>query len=75
MYIAVALPKILYAVDMWGTPKDLDTIADHKKGTTAATAKLTATQRAGALTITGCLHGPYGPAGPTCRTPSVTSQN
>ena len=56
MYIVVALPKILYAVDVWGTPKDLKMTAEHKKGISMAAAKLITTQRAGALAVTGCLH-------------------
>lgn len=55
MFIAVAIPRILYAVDVWGTPKDIEKIAAHKKGISVATAKLISTQRAGALAITGCL--------------------
>jgi ribonuclease HI len=55
MFIAVAIPKILYTVDVWGTPKDIEATAAQKKGLSQASAKLTTTQRAGALAITGCL--------------------
>ena len=43
MYIAAAKPKVLYAVDVWGTPKDLDSIAEHKNGIRTAAAKLIST--------------------------------
>ena len=43
MYTTVKLPKILYAADVWGTPKDLDTTVEHKKGISIAMAKLIAT--------------------------------
>ena len=55
MYITVAISKILYAVDIWGTPKNLDSIAEHKKGISTAAAKMISMQRAEALATTGCL--------------------
>ena len=55
MFISVAIPKILYAVDIWGTPKEIETMEARKKGLSMASAKLTSTQRAGAIAITGCL--------------------
>ena len=55
MFISVAIPKILYAVDIWGTPKEIETMEARKKGISMASAKLTSTQRAGAIAITGCL--------------------
>jgi hypothetical protein len=55
MYSSVAIPKILYAVDIWGMPKAIETTATNKKGTSIAVSKLTSTQRAGTLAITGCL--------------------
>lgn len=51
----MAIPKILYAVDVWGTPKALEATRTHKKSTSDAVSKLTTTQRAGTLVITGCL--------------------
>lgn len=55
MYSSVAIPKILYAVDVWGIPKILEETEPHRKNTSIAVSKLTTTQRAGTLAITGCL--------------------
>jgi len=55
LYTSVAIPKILYAVDVWGVPRPLDQLEAHKKGTSKAIAKLTSTQRAGTIAITGGL--------------------
>ena len=55
MYISVAILKILYMVDVWGTPKVLETLKVNRKGMSTAVSKLTSTQRAGTLVITGCL--------------------
>ena len=55
MYASVAIPRILYAADIWGIPKPIEGRATHKKGTSVAIAKLTSTQRAGALAVTGGL--------------------
>ena len=55
LFISVALPKILYAVDVWGIPKPFESTAVTKRGTSGAVAKLTSTQRAGTLAITGGL--------------------
>ena len=52
MFISVALPKILYAVDVWGIPKPIEGIVAHKRGTSGMVTKLTSTQRAGALAVT-----------------------
>ena len=54
MYCSVAIPRILYAADVWGVPKPIEGLATHK-GTSTAIAKLTSTQRAGALAVTGGL--------------------
>jgi hypothetical protein len=55
MFIAVAIPKILYVVDIGVHPRILNQ-QWHKKGISLATAKLTSTQWAGALATMGCLH-------------------
>lgn len=55
MYISVAMPKILYAADIWGAPKPIEGLATHKKGTSTAITRLTSTQRAGALAVMGGL--------------------
>ena len=55
IYRSVAIPRILYAADIWGAPKPIEGLAAHKKGTSTAIAKLTSTQRAGALAVTGGL--------------------
>ena len=55
MFISVALPKILYTVDVWGIPKPIEGIAVHKRGTSGMVTKLTSTQRAGALAAMGGL--------------------
>lgn len=47
--------KILYAVDIWGAPKALEATELRKTGMSRAVSKLTSTQRAVALAITGCL--------------------
>ena len=55
MFISVALPKILYAVDVWGIPKPIEGIVAHKKGMSGMVTKLTSMQRAGALAVMGGL--------------------
>lgn len=55
LYTSVAIPRILYAADIWGVPKPIEGRATHKKGTSTAISKLTTTQRAGALAVTGGL--------------------
>jgi hypothetical protein len=55
MFISVAIPRILYAVDIWGTPRAIEATEVHKKGTSMAVLKLTSVQRAGTIAITGCL--------------------
>ena len=55
MYVSVAIPKILYAVDVWGIPKPMEGTVANKKGTSSMVTKLTSTQRAGTLAITGGL--------------------
>ena len=55
MLISVAMPKILYAVDVWGIPKPIEGTVIDKKGMSRAIAKLTSTHRAGTLAVTGGL--------------------
>ena len=54
-YKSVTIPKVLYAVDIWGILTALEETEPHKKGTSIAVSKLTTTQRAGMLAMTGCL--------------------
>src|SRR6266702_3761326 len=55
MFVSIAIPKILYAVDVWGVPKPIELLEPHRKGTSRAIKKLTTTQRAGTLAVTGGL--------------------
>ncbi len=55
MFVSIAIPKILYAVDVWGVPKPIESLEPHRKGTSRAITKLTTTQRAGTLAVTGGL--------------------
>ena len=55
MFSSVAIPRILYAVDVWGIPKPIEGLAVNRRSTNAAVSKLTSTQRAGALAVTGGL--------------------
>jgi hypothetical protein len=55
IYIGVAIPRILYGVDVWCVPAYEAPVGDKHKGSAAAIKKLTTTQRAGALAITGGL--------------------
>ena len=55
LFISGATTKMLYVVVGWGTPKAIETLNTHNKGTSVAASKLTSTQRAGTLAITGGL--------------------
>ena len=55
LYISVALPKILYAIDIWCTPPRNTTEGPATKGSAAAIRQITKVQRAGTLAITGGL--------------------
>ena len=55
MYNSVTVPKILYAVDVWGILKPIAGTAVNKRSTSMAVSKLASTQRAGALVVTGGL--------------------
>jgi ribonuclease HI len=53
LYTSVAIPRILYAVDVWCNPTRKE-FPDHK-GTAKVIKQITSIQRAGALAITGGL--------------------
>jgi hypothetical protein len=53
LYTSVAIPRILYAADVWCTPARKD--GQEKKGVTKVIKRLTTVQRTGALAITGGL--------------------
>lgn len=53
IYQGVAIPRILYGVDIWCTPTQRGLRGKVTQGPTAVIAKLVTTQRAGALAITG----------------------
>lgn len=53
IYQGVAIPRILYGVDIWCTPSQRSLRGKVTQGPTATIAKLATTQRAGALAITG----------------------
>jgi ribonuclease HI len=55
LYISIALPKVLYAVDIWCTPMHGAMAGPRVKGSAAAVKTLTSVQRAGAIAITGGL--------------------
>ena len=76
MYIAVALPNILYTVDVWGTPKDLDTIADHKRVYKYSNGKAdNHTESGSASYYRLSAHSSHRPAGPAHWSPSPPPQN
>jgi len=56
IFIGVALPRILYGAETWCIPAYNSTNGGKKKGSLGAIDKLTKTQRAGTLAITGGLH-------------------
>ena len=53
LYVSVALPWILYGVDIWCTPMHGKTAKGKKKGSVNTIKKLTTVQRAGSLAVTG----------------------
>src|SRR6266567_5827070 len=55
LYISTALPKILYAVDVWCTPLHGTEVGPRTKGSVTAIKQLTTAQRAGTIAITGSL--------------------
>src|SRR5258708_6205221 len=55
LYISVALPRILYMIDVWCTPIHRGQTGTKRKGSVSAVKKLITAQRAGTITITGAL--------------------
>jgi len=55
LYISVALPRILYAADVWCTPTSCEYPGPKAVGSAKVTKQIATTQRAGALAITGGL--------------------
>ena len=55
LYISVALPRILYALDVWCIPTDDPISGPKATGSSRVTKQITSVQRAGALAITGGL--------------------
>src|SRR5216684_3087207 len=55
LYISVALPRILYVIDVWCTPIHRGQTGTKRKGSVSAIKKLITAQRAGTIAITGAL--------------------
>jgi ribonuclease HI/exonuclease III len=55
LFMSVALPRVLYAVDVWCTPTNCEHPGPKAVGSAKVTRQLTSIQRAGALAITGGL--------------------
>ena len=53
LYISVALPRIMYGIDIWCTPIHGKNAKGSKKGSVNFIKKLTTAQRAGTIAITG----------------------
>ena len=53
LFVSVALPRILYGIDVWCTPVHGGGINGGRKGSVNFVRKLASVQRAGALAITG----------------------
>ena len=53
LYVSIALPRILYGIDVWCTPIHGRHSSGRRKGSVAFIKKLSSVQRAGALAITG----------------------
>ena len=53
LYVSMALSRILYGIDIWCTPIHSKNMRGSRKGAVNLIKKLTTTQRAGALAITG----------------------
>ena len=56
LYTSVALPRVLYAVDIWCTPTNSKHVGPKTVGSAKAVKQITSVQRAGALAVTGSLH-------------------
>jgi len=55
LYTSIALPRVLYAVDVWCTLTNMDYVGPKTVSSAGAIKKITSTQRASALAITGGL--------------------
>ena len=55
LYISIALPKVLYMIDIWCMPIHSETAGCRAKGSVAAVKQLTTVQRAGTIAVTGGL--------------------
>ena len=55
LYTSVALPRMLYAIDVWYAPSSLEHSESRAIGTAKVTKQVGTIQRAGALAITGGL--------------------
>src|SRR6267142_571477 len=55
LFISIALPRILYAVNLWCTPVDKTHAGPKGRGLAKVTKQITTIQRAAALAITGGL--------------------
>ena len=53
LYVSVALPRILYGIDIWCTPLHGKNARGNKKGSVNIIKKLATVQRAGTLAMTG----------------------
>jgi ribonuclease HI len=53
LYVSVVVPRILYGIDVWCTPLHGKNTRGGKKGSVNIIKKLTTTQRAGVLAVTG----------------------
>ena len=55
LFTSVAIPKVLYAIDVWCTPTDIEHPGPRAIGSAKVTRQIATIQRAGALAITGGL--------------------
>ena len=55
LYTSVALPRVLYAIDLWCTPSNSAHEGPRTKGSAGVIRRIGSIQRAGALAITGGL--------------------
>ena len=55
LYMSVAIPRVLYAVDIWCTPTNCEHPGPKAIGSAKVTRQIASIQRAGALAITGGL--------------------
>ena len=55
LFISVAIPRAMYAIDVWCAPTDSEQPGPSAKGSAKVTRQIVTIQRAGALAITGDL--------------------